>query len=442
LKKAFCASAWAEGVLGNHGEFRICAKQYDSIENWQIIDLAKVYNSKNAKLFRKNVIKGIPPNAICKNCIDTNTTRNLSIILYRGTVRALKGVRNNIKENNFNFQQLETIYQILNNNYWTPELWLKVKKYKIYLNNLIKKYYHAKPFLLKLKKIIKICESYFNRTLTVPVIIAMRQVSLKNKCNAKCIHCPGKYNGWIFKDDALEECYYKQSLSYPGDITDFFMNGSEFLFVKNWQYFAQLLNEANVKPSISTNGILLSENNIKYLIDKQYLDELTISIDGAKKETIESIRINVNFEKLINNIKYLLSYAKEKRYYFTLTFSFVLMKRNYKEFPEMIKLICDMKKDMNIEMNCPLINFGCTDLDPFDISGYNEFVSDEHIDNIDLHELINMFKKCKEYSDFYNVPVFVFKVYDINNFISAGCPIPQRAMHHKKIINLSGNNLL
>jgi hypothetical protein len=55
-----------------------------------------------------------------------------------------------------------------------------------------------------------------------------------------------------------------------------------------------------------------------------------VSIDGCTKETVESIRVNANFESLIENAKRFRTYAKEKGTHFGLTFC--LMRQNWHEF--------------------------------------------------------------------------------------------------------------
>jgi hypothetical protein len=111
-----------------------------------------------------------------------------------------------------------------------------------------------------------------------------------------------------------------------------------------------------------------------------------------------------------------------------------MMKRNYSELPELIKLIAEIRdralKDSAHPYTgqCPRNAVGCTDLDPCNHPDYIEFVAKEHISQVDRTELIKTFDKCREYSDLYKIPVGVFRDYDINGFIKKGYPIP--AAHH------------
>lgn len=58
--------------------------------------------------------------------------------------------------------------------------------------------------------------------------------------------------------------------------------------------------------SIITNGMLLSEEKQKELL-KRGMNLICVSIDGAKKETTESIRVGSNFETVIKNTKSFIS---------------------------------------------------------------------------------------------------------------------------------------
>ena len=82
------------------------------------------------------------------------------------------------------------------------------------------------------------------------------------------------------------------------------MNGSEFLLYKGWKKVAALLASQGVKLSISTNGIRLTPENIKYLIDNTIVQKLNISMDGATKATVEGIRVNVDFDNLMNTLHF------------------------------------------------------------------------------------------------------------------------------------------
>ena len=68
----------------------------------------------------------------------------------------------------------------------------------------------------------------------------------------------------------------------------------------------------NIKSHINSNGVLLTEELSKRLIDAK-LTELNISFDGGRKETYEKARDGANFEKVIKNIKTLVELKNENK---------------------------------------------------------------------------------------------------------------------------------
>jgi MoaA/NifB/PqqE/SkfB family radical SAM enzyme len=89
---------------------------------------------------------------------------------------------------------------------------------------------------------------------------------------------------------------------------------------------------------IVSNGLLLSEKIIKALLDND-VEMLEVSLDGATKDTYESIRIGGRFETLKRNLEALRK-AKEARGTARpeLRFRWVLMRRNLHEVSELIDL--------------------------------------------------------------------------------------------------------
>jgi len=64
------------------------------------------------------------------------------------------------------------------------------------------------------------------------------------------------------------------------------------------------------KVSTNTNGQLLT-NRLSQELLKAGLDEIFISIDAASKKTYEKIRIGLNYEKVVKNVKNLVKLKKK-----------------------------------------------------------------------------------------------------------------------------------
>lgn len=157
-------------------------------------------------------------------------------------------------------------------------------------------------------------------------------------CNVKCIFC--------------RSCHQKQDLSYFNDHMDEIIHSmlenaenvvlsgvGEALFSPHSRRLIKRISELfpNVKFSLISNGILCDEANLKELgiIDK--LLSITVSLHAVKKSTYDKLVVNGDFDKVIQNLKFLSSLKREgKLERFIL--NFVVNAYNYKEMAEYIKM--------------------------------------------------------------------------------------------------------
>lgn len=198
------------------------------------------------------------------------------------------------------------------------------------------------------------------------------------------------------------------------------MHGSEFLCYCSWKSIARHLKNHGVPLGISTNGIALTPPNIMFLIDHKIIHALNISLDGATRETVERIRVNVKFDRLIQQIRFLLDYSNEKNYFFALIFSFVLMKQNYHELPGMIRLMGELLD----KRKSPIAYVSCQSLIFYPDPRYEAFTAQEHHTCIPLEALLAMFHDAQKASHETGIQTNVFSYPTIDAFIEAGCPIP------------------
>ncbi len=456
--KGFCAAPWVEAVLYNNGNLLTCCRNNKVFGRWKEEGIDKCWHSEEYQKFRKSIVLGKFPNEECKNCYYNGTSRPLRTELFTPFHYNAQIVSEYFGHKN------KVLYAIL------PQFDLKyassntmdvLGKYFTVLADMERKMssYPASVShaINKLRVIGKLAKAFLEGDLRPPVVGAFRQVELTNRCNARCVMCPGKYAGTIVNGCELDERHLKEAFSRTDDIIDFFMNGTEFLFYTNWQKVADYLVNSGIKLSLSTNGILLSPHNIRHLIDNKIPLKVNISMDGATKETLESIRINVNYNKLIDNINYLLSYASQKKHDFYISFSFVLMKNNYQELPQLIKLVGSLMNGTiypNLNklvrltgelkrlqyplitslvrlagsffkrLRYPSVNVLCQALETYDIKTYREFVYEQHHTLIEEEKLKAMFKEALRESRKAGIRVNVFYSYGINDFIKRGFPFP------------------
>lgn len=94
----------------------------------------------------------------------------------------------------------------------------------------------------------------------------------------------------------------------------------------------------NIRHVIQTNGSYLkakSETLNKLL---PTLDTLRISFDAATEETYKKIRVNGQWNQLLENIQWLQDLIQQNQYPLKITADFVVQLDNYKEIPAFIKL--------------------------------------------------------------------------------------------------------
>jgi len=155
-------------------------------------------------------------------------------------------------------------------------------------------------------------------------------------CNLRCTMCPLhtglnrkqgflKFNKFKFVFDQINPAY----LNLTG-IGEPLMNNDLMKIVK----YAK---KKNSMVKLDTNGMLLTDKNIKKIIETK-IDIISISIDGTDKDSYESIRIGSNFEMVKKNVKNLVKYRNYKNSSVQVHMFFVLQIKNLEKLPKFIKL--------------------------------------------------------------------------------------------------------
>ncbi len=411
----FCAAPWTEAVLSQSGQVRVCCRNSMNMGNWVADGLETVWQGKEFVAFRRNVVCGNISNE-CQACIDNGTVRTLYNDLnnsYQDLVQQLYDKTRLIPPDLrrvFSSRHLdESCKKIID------EFAARCREIYAEFNDE-----EVRKIIAKLLTIKDIAEDFLHGNLQPRRVGPLRQVNLISNCNARCIQCPGLYTNEIINGDKLDPALVAKAFNPTADIIDFFMMGSEFLLYPDWRRVARLLTESGMKLRISTNSILLNRNTIEFLIDNKIVRDLNISIDGATKETVEAIRRNVKWENLIDSLQYIFEYSTKKQYMFNLSLSFVLMRRNFREFPQLVKLVDEIRKNYSY----PSVYVFCQGLEPLPIAGYQEFVAQEHHSLVNRKELIAVFDETNALSQASGIKVGAFYKWNIDQFANEGYPFP------------------
>ena len=127
------------------------------------------------------------------------------------------------------------------------------------------------------------------------------------QCNLRCIMC---YFSKVNKSNPHDEFSLEEFDTLAHEVFPFasmvqLSCGTEPLMNKHFLDFLKITALFNV-PFVAyvTNGFLLTEKIINCTLESK-VNLVNLSIDGARKITYESIRINSNFDKVISNVKML-----------------------------------------------------------------------------------------------------------------------------------------
>ena len=110
-------------------------------------------------------------------------------------------------------------------------------------------------------------------------------------------------------------------------------DGDPFASIVYRYFMMKTKNLKNLKYTIQTNGLLVKKNFHKFKHIINNLTQIGISIDGATKQTYESLRVGGKFEKVIENLEFL----KEIKN-FDVHLHVVVQQKNYHEIEEIIQL--------------------------------------------------------------------------------------------------------
>src|SRR3989344_4960357 len=146
---------------------------------------------------------------------------------------------------------------------------------------------------------LRFLRNYRKRFLMINNKPVTAQIEPTSKCNLRCKFCVREKMGVPFGTMSFEnfrkildklDCLFKINLSGQGEL---FLNPELF----NMIHYA---NKRGILINISSNGTLLT----KEIIDKICrvdIGEIGISVDSTKKEKYEKLRINADFNKLLEN---------------------------------------------------------------------------------------------------------------------------------------------
>jgi radical SAM protein with 4Fe4S-binding SPASM domain len=172
----------------------------------------------------------------------------------------------------------------------------------------------------------------------------MMEFLMTNTCNLECVMCKGEYSSLIRKNrDKLPPIVSPYDQNFLQQLEDFIPHLRETRFSGSGEAFAIDMNYEiwemiiRINPKcvimVQTNGSYLNAR-IKDLLSRGNF-RIGVSLDSLQKENYESIRLNANYEKVMDNIHYFSEYSSNKKEKFAV--ALCVMRQNWRELPEFIK---------------------------------------------------------------------------------------------------------
>lgn len=234
---------------------------------------------------------------------------------------------------------------------------------------------------------------------------------MSDLCNLECIMCNENFSSLIRKRKGLAP----QKFSYPERFFDELLEfiphlkmatfiGGEPLLIKGyfriWEDILKLNHQCTIH--IQTNASFLPPRFIEMLETGQF--DIGISLDATTKDVFEKIRINSNFDEIVENIKILKSFMDRGKV--NLNINFCPLITNWQEIPKMVNY-CN-----NLDIPLKIVNVE----NPRQISLQHrnyKFLSNiiQHLDNQNFKTptTITQKKNIQAYQQFCNQLKFILK---------------------------------
>lgn len=184
---------------------------------------------------------------------------------------------------------------------------------------------------------------------------AQMEFSISNACNLECVMCNGEWSSSIRtrreKLPPLPKVYgdefFAELRKYLPRLQRLkFLGGEPFLAPETLRIFEMLIEDGvSIPCHVTTNGTQYNKR-VERILEKLPIS-LSISMDGATAETVEKVRVNASFERLIENFKRFHAYCVERSTELTLTYC--LMPQNWFELGDYL-LFAD-EWDINVYVN-------------------------------------------------------------------------------------------
>ena len=131
---------------------------------------------------------------------------------------------------------------------------------------------------------------------------------ITSKCNLKCKHCLYYSSDNHLKKDMSKDEIFKviEDISTDKTVKAIWLSGGEPLLNPDLLEIISKISSCGIKPSLSTNGTLVSSKEYAMELHRRGVDYVHLSIDGVTAEVHDEFRnVQGSFEKVMNAVDFL-----------------------------------------------------------------------------------------------------------------------------------------
>jgi radical SAM protein with 4Fe4S-binding SPASM domain len=181
----------------------------------------------------------------------------------------------------------------------------------------------------------KLLWGYLARRSSLTALPVEYIVETTAKCNLHCPMCPRETHPQPKAD--MDDSVFERLAREAGDSAEHMMLiglGEPFMDPHIFERI-EFCHRHSISTLLSTNGTFLDERNAARLLDSP-LEQITLSFDGAKKETFEFYRKGAKFEKVRDNFVRFARMKKERRSRLQVVVQMVKMEGNASEVDDFV----------------------------------------------------------------------------------------------------------
>ncbi len=165
------------------------------------------------------------------------------------------------------------------------------------------------PSIARLRNRSRLLGSYLKKRYIVGNMPIEMGLEVTNRCNLACIMC-NRNDMHRPIGDVSRELVARVAREVKDTIELLFLHGTgEPLLHTNIFELIDICKQEGIAVGLSTNCVLLDKHRSRELLDAG-IDYLILAVDGATKETYETVRRGAKYEQTMENIRYFLELRK------------------------------------------------------------------------------------------------------------------------------------